>query len=245
MVRTLLREWAYARPYMDTAERVAGVAHFHDSYNRERPHWSLAGQPPISRTPVNNLDGKNSYRHPRLLKDPLRVVVPNDGLKCRVVARDRGDHDLILPPKAINEARAELARRLQVPDANLVGTKRRRLETRPAKLPKLYSWGDLTDEDSAGRWPRPGHYSRSLPDPDKLVGFDRNRHVMVTMAANIERATRPQLTELIQLLVERVTASGFAVDPESIEWTPPARPFFEPAAWLWRPRTDSNRRRRP
>jgi len=28
--------------------------------------------------------------------------------------------------------------------------------------------------------------------------------------------------------------------PESIEWTAPARPFFEPAAMLWRPRTDSN-----
>jgi transposase InsO family protein len=60
MVRTLLREWAYARPYTDTAERVAGLGRFLDFYNRERPHWSLAGQPPISRTPVNNLDGKNS-----------------------------------------------------------------------------------------------------------------------------------------------------------------------------------------
>jgi hypothetical protein len=26
--------------------------------------------------------------------------------------------------------------------------------------------------------------------------------------------------------------------PESIEWTPPARPFFGEAALLWRPRTD-------
>jgi transposase InsO family protein len=60
MVRTLLREWAYARPYTDTAERVAGLGRYLDFYNRQRPHWSLAGQPPISRTPVNNLDGKNS-----------------------------------------------------------------------------------------------------------------------------------------------------------------------------------------
>jgi transposase InsO family protein len=60
LVRTLLAEWAYARPFADTAERVAGLARFIDFYNHRRPHWSLAGQPPISRTPVNNLVGKNS-----------------------------------------------------------------------------------------------------------------------------------------------------------------------------------------
>lgn len=60
MVRTLLAEWAYASPFGDTAERVASLARFIDFYNRRRPHWSLAGQPPISRTPVNNPRGKNS-----------------------------------------------------------------------------------------------------------------------------------------------------------------------------------------
>ena len=60
MVRTLLAEWAYARPFRDTAERVALLSRFLDFYNRERPHWSLAGQPPISRLPVNNPTGKNT-----------------------------------------------------------------------------------------------------------------------------------------------------------------------------------------
>jgi hypothetical protein len=87
---------------------------------------------------------------------------------------------------------------------------------------------------------RPKTTRAELPDPDKLVAFDRNRHVMMTMAENIEKASRPQLAELVQLLVERVQTSGRTVEPASIEWTPPARPFFEPAALLWRPRTDSD-----
>jgi transposase InsO family protein len=60
MVRTLLNEWAYARPFADTADRIALLPQFLDFYNRVRPHWSLAGQPPISRAPVNNPTGKNS-----------------------------------------------------------------------------------------------------------------------------------------------------------------------------------------
>lgn len=60
LVRTLLAEWAYAEPFTEPAARVAGLGRYIDFYNRARPHWSLAGQPPISRTPVNNLMGKNS-----------------------------------------------------------------------------------------------------------------------------------------------------------------------------------------
>jgi hypothetical protein len=146
---------------------------------------------------------------------------------------------MTLPPRAIDEARAELARRLDVPDGDLVGAKRRRLEARLAKLPKLYSWGDLTDEDYRRERAETRTMLAELPDPNKLIAFDRNRHVMVTMAENIERATRPQLADLVRLLVERVQASGRSVDPASIAWTPPARPFFDQAALLVRPRTDS------
>ena len=60
LVRTLLREWAYAKPFAATSERIVDLPRFIDFYNRRRPHWSLAGQPPISRVPVNNLTGKNS-----------------------------------------------------------------------------------------------------------------------------------------------------------------------------------------
>jgi transposase InsO family protein len=60
MVRTLINEWAYASPFTDTSGRIAALGRYLDFYNHRRPHWSLAGQPPISRTPVNNLAGKNS-----------------------------------------------------------------------------------------------------------------------------------------------------------------------------------------
>jgi transposase InsO family protein len=60
MVRTLLSEWAYARPFADTGDRIALLPAFLDFYNRRRPHWSLNGQPPISRAPVNNATGKNT-----------------------------------------------------------------------------------------------------------------------------------------------------------------------------------------
>lgn len=60
-IRTLLGEWAYAQPFHDTAARAAALPAFVDFYNRSRPHWSLNGQPPVSRVPpVNNLTGKNS-----------------------------------------------------------------------------------------------------------------------------------------------------------------------------------------
>ena len=59
-IRTLLGEWAYAGSFATTVERSASLAAYLDFYNRARPHWSLAGQPPISRSPVNNLTGQNT-----------------------------------------------------------------------------------------------------------------------------------------------------------------------------------------
>ncbi|SEB31037.1 Integrase core domain-containing protein [Streptomyces melanosporofaciens] len=47
---TLAREWAYVRGYASEHERRAALADFLNYYNHERPHASLGGQPPISRT---------------------------------------------------------------------------------------------------------------------------------------------------------------------------------------------------
>ena len=50
-IRTMLAEWAYARPFHDTSQRIADLPLWLDFYNYRRPHWSLSGQPPISRCP--------------------------------------------------------------------------------------------------------------------------------------------------------------------------------------------------
>ncbi len=56
--RTLLDEWAYARPYPTEAERVAAFPQWLHTYNHHRGHTALAGKPPASR--VTNLSGQNS-----------------------------------------------------------------------------------------------------------------------------------------------------------------------------------------
>ncbi|MGW0615809.1 IS481 family transposase [Streptomyces sp. NPDC002788] len=56
--RTLLDEWAYARPYpSETARREAFPGWLH-TYNHHRGHTGLKGQPPASRVP--NLPGQYS-----------------------------------------------------------------------------------------------------------------------------------------------------------------------------------------
>jgi transposase InsO family protein len=56
--RTLLAEWAYARPYASEAERAAAYPDFLHTYNHHRPHTALKGRPPTDR--VTNLCGQNT-----------------------------------------------------------------------------------------------------------------------------------------------------------------------------------------
>jgi transposase-like protein len=56
--RTLLAEWAYARPYRSEHARRAALPAWLHRYNHHRPHTALGGHPPASRVP--NLSGQNS-----------------------------------------------------------------------------------------------------------------------------------------------------------------------------------------
>ncbi|MFD9706414.1 IS481 family transposase [Lentzea sp. NPDC059081] len=56
--RTLLDEWAYARPYRTETERREAFPQWLHTYNHHRGHTALKGQPPASRVP--NLSGQYS-----------------------------------------------------------------------------------------------------------------------------------------------------------------------------------------
>ena len=49
MVKILINNWAYARPYRSSAERTRALDRFMRSYNHRRPHGGLDGQSPIDR----------------------------------------------------------------------------------------------------------------------------------------------------------------------------------------------------
>ena len=49
VIQTLLRKWAYAVPYANSAQRQAALAPWLRFYNEERPHASLHRKTPVSR----------------------------------------------------------------------------------------------------------------------------------------------------------------------------------------------------
>jgi transposase InsO family protein len=58
VIRTLLDEWAYGRPYATNRERADALPLFVDFYNRRRPHTALGGRSPLDA--VNNVPGDHS-----------------------------------------------------------------------------------------------------------------------------------------------------------------------------------------
>jgi len=85
----------------------------------------------------------------------------------------------------------------------------------------VLEWGDLTDTEYRAKRAESQRQLALLPDADKLVVFDRNRHVMTSMAANVAAATPAQKRELVALLVEAVVANEATVEPHAITWTAP------------------------
>jgi transposase InsO family protein len=49
-IQTALREWAYAKHWINSEDRDAHLQPWTDYYNHERPHGSLSYKPPISRS---------------------------------------------------------------------------------------------------------------------------------------------------------------------------------------------------
>lgn len=59
-IQTAIREWAYARLYQNSADRLDHLAPWTHQYNWHRPHASLNQSPPICRS---GLDVNNLLRH--------------------------------------------------------------------------------------------------------------------------------------------------------------------------------------
>jgi transposase InsO family protein len=59
-IQTVIREWAYARIYQNSAHRLAHLEPWMHTYNWHRPHASLKQLPPMSRS---GLDVNNLLRH--------------------------------------------------------------------------------------------------------------------------------------------------------------------------------------
>lgn len=136
---------------------------------------------------------------------------------------------LVLPQRTIDEAREELQRRLNVPLTSLHETQRVRLERRLVNLRKQHAWGDIGD----GEYRRLVAETRSelaaIPDSDKLVLFDRNRRAITSLLEAVQYLEADGKRDLLLLLVEYAEARDRKLDPERLVWTPPVRPFFEPA----------------
>ncbi len=61
-IQTMLREWAYERPYSTSAARTGMLPYWLHRYNDHRPHSALNGNAPMTRIPacVQNLPGSNN-----------------------------------------------------------------------------------------------------------------------------------------------------------------------------------------
>lgn len=128
---------------------------------------------------------------------------------------------------------------------------RARLRTRLEKLRDLYSWGELTELEYRKQKADAERQLDLTPDSNKLVQFDRHRQLASSLVDAIAAATPDKVQELVALLVERVETANQRV--VRVVWVPGARPFFRDVAaeadaegaQVWRPRRDSNSRRRP
>jgi hypothetical protein len=129
------------------------------------------------------------------------------------------------------------------------------LKTRLEKLADLYSWGDFSESEYRRQKATVDAELAKLPVNDELILFDRHRAVIRSLGDSLAVAPGEKRQELVASLVERVETTEQEV--VRVVRTPPARPFFASAAAesergedfaatpVWRPRTDSNRRRRP
>ncbi len=145
--------------------------------------------------------------------------------------------EAVLPGAVIDAARSELRRRLETPEVAGAGKQREHLLTRLERLKKQHGWGDLSDADYQTQRDAVRTALAALPDDDRIRSFDAYRARLLALPEAIAVATPARREELCRILVERVTVRDREID--RIDWTPPARPFFEKRQRVC-PQGDSN-----
>jgi DNA invertase Pin-like site-specific DNA recombinase len=131
----------------------------------------------------------------------------------------------VLPQAVIDAGRAELRRRLETPEVAVAGRQRARLLTRLEQLRKQHAWGDLTDAAYLVERDAARVALGELPGGDRILAFDAYRARILALPEAIAVASGARREELCRIVVERVVVRDRQL--ETIDWTPPARPFFE------------------
>ena len=84
-----------------------------------------------------------------------------------------------------------------------------------------------------------------LAEHDKMRSFDEVTQLVASLPTALDAATRDQVKRLLAMMIEEVTENDRVVG--EIRLRPEAMAFIaspDPVL-VWRPRTDSNRRRQP
>lgn len=131
----------------------------------------------------------------------------------------------VLPGAVIDAARTELRRRLQTPEVAVAGRQRARLLTRLEQLKKQHAWGDLSDAEYQAERDAARAALADLADGDRITAFDAHRARILALPDAIAAASPARREELCRIVVQRVVVRDRGV--QTIEWTPPARPFFK------------------
>ena len=147
---------------------------------------------------------------------------PADQIEATVLATIA---QAVLPGSVIDAARIELRRRLETPAVVIAGRHRPRLLTRLEQLRKQHGWGDLGDADYQAQRDAVRTALAALPDDDRIRSFDAYRARLLALPEAIAVASPARREELCRILIERVVVRDREV--AAIDWTPPARPFFE------------------
>jgi transposase InsO family protein len=87
LIQTLLREWAYGRPYTSSLERQAALPAWLHYYNWHRRHGGIQGRPPISRViPADNLLSAHGHGLQGEDRCPQRAERSSDSSACACIS---------------------------------------------------------------------------------------------------------------------------------------------------------------